>query len=209
MIHYNLQNYYKRNVRVPRVNPHHFYNNTIEKYGDSAEGVHWNSTHSQEQRFKALRALLPTDLSDLTLVDVGCGFGHLYSYLVGNGLSIGRYLGLDIVPKMVTMARERTQCEILQLDVLVAESLPAADYYVCSGAMNTMTQEETYRFIERCYGACSCGFVFNLLRGADQSQIFNYCQPYAILEWCETLGAQTTFKDDYLYGDFTIRMLHP
>ncbi|MBK1647978.1 class I SAM-dependent methyltransferase [Rhabdochromatium marinum] len=191
---------------MPRVDTHEFYQAAIDQHGATAEGVHWNSRYTQERRFDVLRALLPTDLSALTLVDAGCGFGDLYGYLAKDGARPGRYIGLDALENMVRVARERTGAEIHQLDALT-DPLPSADYYLCSGAMNTLTKYETYCFIERCFAASRCGFIFNLLRGVDDSAVFNCRHPDEIREWAEQLGAAVSFREGYLHGDFSVAML--
>ena len=191
---------------MPRVDTQEFYQEAINQHGTTAEGVHWNSRHTQECRFEALRALLPEDISGLTLVDVGCGFGDLHRYLARDNDLPGRYIGLDTLQSMVTVARERTGEDIRLLDALT-DPLPAADYYLCSGAMNTLTKYETFCFIERCFAASQQGFVFNLLSGIDDSEIFNCRHPDEIRQWAEQLGAEVRFREGYLYGDFSVAMM--
>lgn len=187
---------------MPRVDTHDFYQQALSRHGETAEGVHWNSRYSQECRFDVLRAFLPRDLSDLTLVDVGCGFGDFKTFLAREGELPKCYIGLDALEHMVKVARERTGEDIRLVDAL-ADELPTADYYLCSGAMNTLTREETFRFIERCFAASRRGFVFNLLRGADNSSVFNYRHPDEIAAWAEQAGAEVSFREGYLHGDFS------
>ncbi|WPL18619.1 hypothetical protein Thiowin_03699 [Thiorhodovibrio winogradskyi] len=193
---------------MPRVDTQEFYQEAIDQHGTTAEGVHWNSRHTQECRFGVLRALLPEDISTLTLVDVGCGFGDLHGYLARQHDLPRCYIGLDTLETMVTVARERTGEDIRLLDALT-DPLPAADYYLCSGAMNTLTKYETFCFIERCFAASGRGFVFNLLRGADDSEVFNCRHPDEVRQWAEQLGAEFSFREGYLRGDFSVAMRHP
>lgn len=190
---------------MPRVDTQEFYQEAIDRNGATAAGVHWNSRHTQECRFEILRELLPEQISELTLVDVGCGFGDLYCYLAKRDDLPGRYLGLDTLESMVTVARERTGAEIRLLDALT-DPLPRADYYLCSGAMNTLTKYETFRFIERCFAASERGFMFNLLHGPDYSDVYNYRQPDEIRQWAEQLGAEVRFREGYLREDFSVAM---
>jgi SAM-dependent methyltransferase len=192
---------------MPRVDTHSFYHQAMNQHGITAGGVHWNSRYTQECRFDALRTLLPADLSTITLVDVGCGFGDLMLYLARNGDQPAHYLGVDTLEAMVKIARERTGAEIRQLDAL-ADPLPEADYYLCSGAMNTLTKDETFCFIKRCFTASRQGFVFNLLRGADDSEVFNCRQPAEIATLGAQLGAEVRFREGYLHGDFSVALMH-
>lgn len=191
---------------MPRVDTDSFYRNALAHYGHNAEGVHWSSERAQRVRFDALLRFLPGDLSSVSLVDVGCGLGDLYGYLTELGRIPARYVGIDVVFPMVEIARERTGCEILHLDVL-ADALPSADYYVCSGAMNTLTADEGERFIRRCFAAAGRGFVFNLLKGRTRPGAFHHCMPDDLRPIAEQLGVDPRFVDDYLPADFTAAFL--
>jgi SAM-dependent methyltransferase len=191
---------------MPRLDNTRFYLDSLTSHGETAKGVQWLSTKTQEVRFKVLRKLLPEDLAALTLVDAGCGFGDLYRYLDRCNESPGCYIGLDVMAPMVEVARRRTGCEIRVCDVL-EDRLPAADYYLCSGAMNNLTGEETWTFIRKCFEASRCGFVFNLLKGTDGPGSYNYQQPRDLAALAHELGAEPRLEEGYLSGDFTMGFL--
>ncbi len=158
---------------MPRVDTDSFYRGALARHGNNAEGVHWASTRTQQVRFAALRRFLPEDLSAVSLVDVGCGFGDLFVFLKELGELPFGYVGIDVVAPMVEEAAARTGRRILHCDVLQDE-LPGADYYVCSGAMNTLTRDESELFIRRCFSAAKQGFVFNVLKGRQREGAFNH-----------------------------------
>ncbi|HYN79374.1 MAG TPA: class I SAM-dependent methyltransferase [Lamprocystis sp. (in: g-proteobacteria)] len=193
---------------MPRVNTDTFYRTALRRYGHNAQGAHWESEHTQRVRFTVLRRLLPADLSGLTLVDVGCGLGDLYHYLESESALPGRYIGLDVCEPMVEIARTRTGQRILLRDAL-QDRLPPADYYVCSGAMNTLTREETRLFIARCLAASRIGFLFNLLLGPDRSDTFNYWTPDDIRALAQVLAAECAVETGYLREDFTAVLRRP
>ncbi|MBK1717935.1 class I SAM-dependent methyltransferase [Thiocystis violacea] len=192
---------------MPRVDNEIFYRTALETHGATAEGVHWNSVESQEVRFRVLRSQLPDDLSAISLVDAGCGFGDLHAYLCREGDRPGGYIGLDLMEPMVETARQRTGCEIRVCDIL-ADELPEADIYLCSGAMNTLTREETRAFIEKCLGASRQGFVFNLLKGWNNSPIYNLYLPGEIKRLGQELEVDYRIQEGYLAGDFTAAFWH-
>jgi SAM-dependent methyltransferase len=191
---------------MPRLDNTSFYLDSLTSHGETAKGVQWQSTHTQELRFKVLRKLLPEDLSEMTVVDAGCGFGDLYRYLDRCNSPPGRYIGLDVMAPMVDAARRRTGCEIRVCNVL-EDRLPKADYYLCSGAMNNLTREETWVFIRRCFAASGHGFIFNLLKGTDGPGSYNYQQPRDLLALARELGAESRLEEGYLSGDFTMGFL--
>jgi SAM-dependent methyltransferase len=190
---------------MPRVDTESFYRSALNAHGETPEGVHWNSIENQEVRFRVLRELLPGDISRVSIVDAGCGFGDFFCYLERRGERAKRYVGLDVMEPMVETARKRTGCEILILDVLT-DPLPRAHYYLCSGAMNTLTREETDVFIRNCYEASHRGFVFNLLKGWDTSPIYNLYQPSEIRRLSQDLEAECQIQEGYLSGDFSVAL---
>lgn len=193
---------------MPRISVHDFYDRELARCGETAEGLHYQSADSQRARFRVLRELLPQALAGVTLVDLGCGFGDFLLYLQEHGEAPGGYIGIDLHERMVEVARERTGAEIIRADVL-SDPLPSADWYVCSGALNNLTLEETRMAVARCYALARMGFAFNLLHGKDTSQTFNYRQPAEVEAWAAELGAAVTIVDGYLHRDFSAALLKP
>ncbi len=187
---------------MPKVDNEAFYLSALKAHGETAQGVHWNSVESQEVRFRVLCSLLPEDLPDLRIVDAGCGFGDLYCYMVREGAPPADYIGLDVMEPMVATARARTGCEIRVCNIL-EDTLPEADVYLCSGAMNNMTREESQAFIERCLAASRRGFIFNLLKGWNTSTLYNLYLPREIRRLAQTLAVDYQILEGYLAEDFT------
>ena len=187
---------------MSRIDNQKYYNEVVTRHGVSAQGVHWNSQMTQYKRFEVLLSMI--DIHEHSrVVDVGCGFADLYLYMKEKNIVFSTYIGLEMMELMVIEARKRVPCEIRVSDVLSA-TLPKADYYICSGAMNILTRDETYLFIRRCLDASSKGFVFNMLEGKDESMVYNYFRPKEIEMYAKELGVSYTMKRGYLPKDFTV-----
>ena len=187
---------------MSRIDNHNYYTTAITRHGNSAQGVHWNSQDTQYKRFEVLLGMLG-DMVTAEVVDAGCGFAELYLYMQEQGKVPRAYVGLEIMETMVEEALKRVACDVRVCDIL-RDPLPEADYYICSGAMNILTREETALFIRRCFAASRRGFVFNLLEGEDESLVYNYCRPEEIEAVAKELGAGFTMKKGYLPRDFTV-----
>ena len=183
-----------------------YYGDVVERHGVSAQGVHWNSEVTQYKRFEVLLSMIDLSEED-TLADAGCGFAELFFYLQKQHISLGQYIGLELMEEMVSAAKKRADLDLRVCDVL-HDALPKADYYFCSGGMNILTREETELFIRRCFAASSKGFVFNLLEGDDDSLLYNYYQPEEIVSMAEVLDADFSLKQGYLPRDFSVVLLH-
>ena len=191
---------------MPRFDNDRFYDESIARYGYGAKGVHWKDERSQRVRFDTLLSLIPDPLDTLSLADAGCGSGALWNYLNERKTLPAHYFGLEIKPEFVTAAK-KNGCPVRICNILY-DTLPKADWYLASGAMNILTREESKRFITRCFNAARRGFVFNLLEGKEtDSLLYNYWQIDEILDFCRTFPANTRIKRGYLRGDFTIALL--
>ena len=188
---------------MPRIDQRKFYDATLKKHGESAAGVAWSDEYRQRRRFGALLAQVP-DLAASTVVDAGCGLGDLWLYMRSKNLTPRRYIGLDMHEAMVEKARERTGRAVLRRDLLKGP-LPEADWYLASGTFNLLTRFETILAVKRCLDASSRGIVFNLLKGRDRSDTYNYWLPQEIKKACRNFG-KVTICEGYLEGDFTVRV---
>jgi len=187
---------------MSRIDNQKYYNEVVVRHGVSAQGVHWNSQATQYKRFEVLLSLLDLD-EHSNVVDVGCGFADLYLYMQEKKIAFNSYIGLEVMESMVIEAHKRVDSEIRVADVLF-DTLPVADYYICSGAMNILTRDETYLFIQRCLNASKKGFVFNLLEGEDESMVYNYFRPNEIENIAKELEVSYIMKRGYLPRDFTV-----
>lgn len=182
-----------------------FYKGALKKHKEGVGALHWNSVESQESRFKVIYQLLPTDLSEATLVDAGCGFADFYLYLQKHSKLPSKYIGLDVMPEMVKVARKKTKQTILECDILT-QNIPQADYYVCSGSMNILSKFETHLFIKKCLDASNKAFIFNLLKGKDESMVYNYFLPSEIKEIAKKYNADVEIVEGYMPRDFSVKL---
>lgn len=182
-----------------RIDNYRFYASGIIDHGFTAQGLRWHSQHSQEIRFHQLLSFLPKE--PLAIVDAGCGFGDLYHYLQARNDNIS-YIGIDSMDVMVQEAQARTGQKILHADILF-DSLPEADFYVCSGALNILTRQGAFRFIERCFHTSKQGFIFNFLEGEKVSALYNYLRESDVNAFGRRLGARVEFRRHYYDSDCT------
>ena len=189
---------------MPRIDQANFYLKALSRYGIGPKALHWLSKERQYRRFEVLLEALPKDLSFATIVDAGCGFGDLYLFLQERGIRVGRYIGIEQLERFVDIARSKTGCEIYPLDIL-RDPLPKAHYYLCSGALNTLTPFESHLFIKRMLDSATKGVAFNLLYAKKQSDIYNYFDDDRLEAMLDALGACIYFKRaGYIPNDLTL-----
>lgn len=189
---------------MPKIDSQKFYTSAIEMHGVSARGVNWVSKENQELRFKEILSLLPKDMSHFELADAGCGFGDFYHYLIKHKRHPKRYLGIDSVMDMYSIASNETAQEILYSDIC-KEAPPVLDYYICSGALNVLTKFETQLFIQNCYNSSKVAFIFNALEGDTESDTYNYINQDEIRSVAKRLKVkEVRFCQGYMENDITV-----
>jgi SAM-dependent methyltransferase len=184
------------------------YNRTFVKYGDDPRSVHWSNSDSQIIRFGALTEI--ADLKKAKILDLGCGKGDLYRFLLKNGFR-GDYTGVDINSKLISFAIQRYKKARFKMKDIEADGLKEKfDYVLISGIFNNRISDNksfVRSLTRKAFALAKKGLAFNLTSdyvNFKGSRIFNY-SPEKILEFCKTkLSRYVALRHDYLPFDFTV-----
>ena len=173
------------------------YAQTLAKYGDSAEAVQW-SQETQMNRFKILSEI--GDINNSSLLDFGCGMGHLASYLKDQGLSVN-YTGVDILPDFLAIAREKNpQSRFGLLSDFTGEKF---DYVFISGVFNNRLDnnvEYYQKYLKILFQMTKKGLSFNMLSTYANyyDEPLFYENPEKIFHFVKTeLSPFVTIRNDY------------
>jgi SAM-dependent methyltransferase len=104
-----------------------------------------------------------SDLNESSILDFGCGSGHLATYLKSKGVDF-RYTGVDVVEEFFDIAREKNPGA--RFGVLEDFKHEKFDYIFISGVFNNKRPgnrkfyQETLRIL---FGMCNKGIAFNLM----------------------------------------------
>jgi SAM-dependent methyltransferase len=111
------------------------YTNRLNIFGYSPETLGWGKNGRQDIRFSVLSQSI-INTPDCSVLDIGCGFADLYTYLLNNGWK-GRYVGVDLVPSLLKVAKEKnSDLELYNYDIEQSKVLGKFDYVVASGIFN-------------------------------------------------------------------------
>lgn len=201
-------NYLEENIRL--------YKEKNETYGKgSLQGLAWNREETQTRRFKKFIELF--DFNEKSVLDVGCGYGDFYHFLLDNGRKPKAYIGCDLMPEHCEIARERlpTDCSIIEGDFLKC-SVPKVDISVLSGTLNAEFDgwlEITRNIVDKMWASSSEGIAFNMqsshgLRGDYKERVLN-SRKIDPGYWCEYAHSKTCkygLYHDYMHYDYTIGM---
>ena len=123
------------------------YRTRYSKHGYAPETLGWGKGGRQSLRFSVLGGIgIGTSSS---VLDVGCGFGDLYSYLKKTAWS-GEYLGIDLVNELLDEARRQHPGISVQNRDLLRDPLPMQYDYVVSAGIFNLKLHISIRFIPKC-----------------------------------------------------------
>ncbi|KON46812.1 SAM-dependent methyltransferase [Mariprofundus ferrooxydans] len=185
---------------------------SLNLHGYAPDALFWQSRGLQKVLFRVL-ADIGVSAGD-SLLDVGCGFADLHSWLRGHDLSVD-YTGIDLSPEILaTGARMNPGLNLLCGELFDFAWPPRSfDWVVLSGTLNWNLHDDggyARRVITRMFELCRQGVAFNMLdaRKFSVTQLgdMQAYDPGSILEFCATLTPDCRCRSDYLPDDFTIYM---
>ena len=146
----------------------------LARYGDSFRGAGYTKSAAEAaERYAVMLGLLRKPSGTSSVLDLGCGLGHLLDFIESHEEYQGvQYAGLDISPKYVAAARARHPGHnFLLMDVLEDDrDLPEFDYVVLNGLFNyrgsvSVDSMLTYwqQLVAVAFNHCRVGIAFNAM----------------------------------------------
>jgi SAM-dependent methyltransferase len=162
------------------------YRGRFQKYGDAPEAV---GMSSEGQGFRFRKLMKIGDLRDRRILDLGCGIGDFYPFLVEK-LGQLDYTGMDLVREMVDFAaKKHPRARFLCRDLFADALDETFDYVFISTVFNyAMSGSEDYirELITLAFQYCTRGLGFNFLstfanfRDVEMA----YHDPAQLLDFC-------------------------
>ncbi|MCJ2530815.1 MAG: methyltransferase domain-containing protein [Candidatus Thermoplasmatota archaeon] len=156
----------------------------------------WVDSEGQEARFEAIAKLFQDDQNP-DVLDIGCGTGDMYRFLLRKGLK-PQYRGVDTNADRVVKARSRG------VNAVVADLWTTRgnwDYVVASGTF-AYEQADPRDILAKMWDLCNEGFAVSMLSEA-RGDLAHYDKE-AVLALAKSYDANLSWDDSYLPYDFTI-----
>jgi len=190
------------------------YQRMFAKYGANPKALRWKDQGSIQRRFTAIAREL--NLPWKTVLDVGCGYGDMYEYLIGKFKGI-KYTGIDMVKEFVDVAKKRFPDANVKFECRNFFETPGDEKYdvvICSGVLNSAFEnpdEFRKKAIKELFNIANKVLVFNIAGAYPQpvnkkgSSIY-YSDALDILRYCCSLTSRVVYNHAYSSRDFTVAM---
>ncbi len=152
------------------------------------------------------------DLTNCSILDVGCGWGALYAFLRARNFE-GAYTGVDLMPHLLAEAKERypegdfRPGDILELD------LPRYDYVLSSGLYDYSAPEMAQRLratLARMFELGRRGMAWNKFLQIACTRPEHYGEPLGeLLAVCDAMTPWVVMRRDYDPGHATFYLFKP
>lgn len=182
-----------------------FYNQYLDAFPlTEPSAVGWTDEATQHKRFKVL---FDVGISDGdTILDYGCGLGHLNKYISLNEFKNINYCGIDINPNYIAMAQQLYPNQIFMVsDIESVEIKPAVNYVIGSGVFTYgITINQVISKIEKAYEMSIYGVAFNFLDKKSGLEGLLMYDPDEMVQKLSHIGDVTVVSGYLGDEDFTI-----
>ena len=184
------------------------YAERLQRLGPVVQALGWRDRAQQDLRFSVIADGL-RHTGDISVLDIGCGFGDLYPYLRERGDV--RYVGCDLSPDLLAVARTRYPDVTFDQRDPLAEPYPDEAFdYVCMSGIFNHPLEDNEAFVEEmlraAYRTCVRGVAANMM--IDQVDYhedhLHYFNPERVLGRCRGLSRYVALRHDYPLFEFTV-----
>jgi SAM-dependent methyltransferase len=191
-----------------------YYSDKLTKYGQTPQGVDWNSEESQRLRFSQLCKIIGKS-TRFSINDLGCGYGALYDFLASSN-EVFSYSGIDVSEAMIKAAEQRYPDRDRARFVHAARPDQVADYGVASGIFNVRLDRSDVQWhdylestLDELDRTSQLGFAFNCLTAysdADKMKGYlYYADPCQLFDLCKRrYSRDVALLHDYGLYEFTI-----
>lgn len=198
------------------------YERCLELHGDTFRGVDWPNSEDAIVRYQVMMGVirpLNDHRSKPTLLDFGCGAGHLLEFIQKNYPLSFRYSGVDISEKYITLCKSKfPNGSFFVLDLMAQELPQKYDYIIANGVFteklslpfNEMMQW-AFAMISRLFWASNIGIAFNVMSThvTKQREDLFHVPVEKLIEFLVTnLSRNFLIKNDYGLYEYTVYLYH-
>jgi 2-polyprenyl-3-methyl-5-hydroxy-6-metoxy-1,4-benzoquinol methylase len=183
-----------------------YYQNLFEHYGLSPRSVGWGTKNGKQSiRFEILCGI--GNLSNSSMLDVGCGFGDLYGFLKSKKIKLN-YHGIDINENLIEMGKKIYPNAFLEYrDFEIQKFNKKFDWVLSSGiTSHGSTYSHLTNIMKEMFNICKKGFSMNFVSNNVnyKSNDLFYSSPEKIISIVKKFSNRYVLRHDYMPYEFTL-----
>jgi 2-polyprenyl-3-methyl-5-hydroxy-6-metoxy-1,4-benzoquinol methylase len=177
-------------------------------HGDSALGFHWGRESDTGNRYHQLLKIVHRPQA--SILDFGCGSGDLLEEVFHCGLSVGRYVGVDLNEQ--ALAAGRIKYPEAQFQTALPQEV--VDYTFVSGTFNLCLDFDVVEWEAwvrsktlELWGMTRLGMAMNFITYRPdwrRKYLWYPTGPRQIIDWVPGLRASTVLEDYGIRGEWTL-----
>ena len=176
--------------------------------------IGWGNTKSQKLRFKLLTENF--DFKNKTVLDIGCGFGDLYSFIENQySIKLKKYVGIDVCDDFIVYNQKRFKKKNNTIFInCEANDLKNNNFDYCfiSGTFNLKMHNnynELKKILNYMYSHSKIACGINLLStnvDYQNPKDFHY-NPSKVIDIVQKISKNFKIRHDYPLYEFTIHLI--
>ena len=189
----------------------------FERLGDSALGMGWPNVPDAVRRYEVMLDVIPDRRSlnhSLSVLDLGCGCGHLYEHLLQQSTSNIEYTGIDLSERFIQRCLEKHPgADFRHMDILqTPELLESFDYIIINGIFTSrcsMSFEQMWSFVQAmltlAFSRARQGLAFNAMSKQvdwERDDLFHLPLDTLAGFCCRNLSRHFVIRNDYGLYEF-------
>ena len=197
-----------------------FCKDLLAEQGDTPAGMGWKLSDG-DVRYRVMLDLLKQDGHQASLLDFGCGAGHLLEYMQRTGTTGVDYVGLDISEQAIALCRSKFPGQdFLCLDVMAADSpqLGEYDYMILNGIFTykgALGQDEMFGYckslLRKVFKRARIGIAFNVASKQvdwERDDLFHLPVDQLLDFLSRELSRHVVIRHDYGLYEYTAYVYH-
>jgi SAM-dependent methyltransferase len=188
------------------------YSKNLATHGVSSKAIGWRDDETRVLRYDVLANVFSDARGPMTVIDWGCGYGGLFTFLEAGGVNVVRYDGYDLSAEMIAAASHlpADRVRLFHSDVVTED----ADYAFVSGTFNVRydaSNADWFDYItatlDGLWAHSRKGIAFNLLSTyVDwQEPHLYYGDPRVFFDYCKRRFTRSVvLYHDYPLYEWTI-----
>jgi SAM-dependent methyltransferase len=195
----------------------------FDRLGDSPLGMGWPNVADAVRRYDVMLDLIANRQSlqrPFSLLDLGCGCGHLYEHLQSRSLNAVQYTGIDLSERFIQQCCvKHPDADFRCQDILQApQQLEMFDYAIINGIFTSkcsMTFDQMWEFVKSIlqlvYSRTRYGLAFNAMSKQvdwERDDLFHLPLDTFASFACQELSRHFVIRNDYGLYEFAAYVYH-